>query len=198
LGLSPTEGLNVGGTLLLQYCVRRSTSPSKNTSTIQFHASSHGVSLLPEVEHDNKCFCAASAHKVSNQPLSVPDFRTWLLPDSLDRASVPYCLVTVPTPGEAAILYAVRFPDCLPDFDSLHFSLHPTPQGTVVCMSPERSWAADASSVPVSSVDWRARARQFHAVVAMHRLSIVPVVSKAVFKASADLSTFGSDIGVRC
>jgi hypothetical protein len=110
---------------------------------------------------------------------------------------VPYCLVTVPTPGKTALLYPVRFPDSLPDFRSLNFSLHLTSQGTVVYMSPEQFWAADSNSVPVSTADWNARAPQFHDIMAMHRLSVVPAVSKAFFKASADPSTFASDMDVR-
>ena len=157
------------------------------------------IFLVPEIQKHNAFSFTQNAEKVMFQPVVVPGYRTWVLTGSLGRFCPPFTLVAIPTPNKTAKLYPVRFIGGIPDFHSLGLETQETPQGHVVCMSPEAFWRIERDNlcIPMSVTDWKAKMEYFNVLVALHRLRILPTLTKQTFKEGGDLECYENDLNAQ-
>ena len=157
------------------------------------------IFLVPEIQKHNEFSFTATAEKMMFQPVVVPGYRTWVLTGSLGCFCAPFTVVAIPTPDKTAKLYPVRFPGGAPDFAALGLKTEATQQGLVVCMDPENFWRIERDSlcVPMAVTDWKSNVELYNVIVALHRLRILPTLTKQVFKGSGDLSCYENDLNAQ-
>jgi hypothetical protein len=157
------------------------------------------IFLLPETQRGRRTFYASDAQKIARQPIPIPGFRSWLLTDSLDSLSSPLSLVAVPTPKKTARLYPVQVRGEPPNFESFGLTTDVTNQGIVVFLPAARLWATESKSlcIPMSVAEWKARSSEFEQIVALHRLSVIPSISKRVLKSSFEAGVYEHELNGR-
>lgn len=144
------------------------------------------------MEKFNPFFYAHGAEKITSQPVIVNGYKVWLLASCLDCYSSPFRSVVIQTPEKRAKLYPVRFQGPIPDFAALDLTTVETPNGHVVCMSPENFWKIEETVVciPRSVNEWKSRLGVFSDIVALHHLSIIPRLSATIFKKTTSIDMY--------
>jgi len=154
------------------------------------------IYLIPEVRKDNPFFYANKAEQITIHPITVSGYRLWAIADYIDTYSSPYRAVAVSQSGKFCKMYPVRFPDGIPDFEILGFSLEPTNHGIMVFMKGAifLEQHKDLVCIPVPKGDWNSHQSSFHILSALYHLSIIPTMSKYSFKTYNNLNIFEGEV----